>query len=77
MVITMATIKGQVLIPVELRRKYHIQQGSRLAVIDREGEIIFKPLPDDPISLARGRFKNGRHSALKVLMAERKKEARL
>ena len=75
MVIAKATIKGQVLIPVALRRKYHIRKGSRLAVIDKNGEIILKPLAEDPIALGRGFLKGG-PSVLKALAAERKKEAR-
>ena len=73
MFIAQATIKGQVLIPVELRRKYHIHRGSRLAVIDREGEIVLKLLPKDPIRHARGLIQGG-PSALKMLLEERRKE---
>ena len=73
MYITQATLKGQIVIPVDLRRKYHIQKGSRLGVIDHEGEILLKPLPKDPIRAARGFLKGG-ESALKFLLKERRQE---
>lgn len=73
MYVTQATIKGQVLIPVDLRRKYHIHKGSRLAVVDHQGEIVLKPLPKDPIRAACGFLKGG-PSALKVLLEERRQD---
>ena len=78
MVIAEATIKGQIVIPVELRKKYKIQKGSKLAIIDREGEIILKPLHEDPIEYACGFLnKYPGPSALKELIKDRKREAKL
>ena len=37
------TKKGQTTIPVELRKKYKIQEGTRLQVIDTEEGILLKP----------------------------------
>lgn len=37
------TRKGQTTIPVELRRKYKIQEGSRMQVHDTGEGILFKP----------------------------------
>jgi AbrB family looped-hinge helix DNA binding protein len=37
--------KGQVTIPVELRRKFNIQEGSLLEVEEHEDGILFKSLP--------------------------------
>ena len=78
MVISTATVKGQVLIPVQLRKKYHIHKGSRLAVLDGDGQIILKPVADDPIEAGMGFLKKFKgKSALKSLqeekMIERKK----
>lgn len=75
MVISRATLKGQVLIPVSLRRKYHIHKGSRLAVLDGEGEIILRPVPQDPVATSKGFLKDFKgKSALKVLIEERTAE---
>ncbi len=75
MVIAQATIKGQIVIPVELRRKYHIHKGSQFAIIDRDGQIILKPLPANPIEYGCGLLKGS--SALKELIKDRKREASL
>jgi AbrB family looped-hinge helix DNA binding protein len=37
------TRKGQTTIPVELRAKYRIEEGTRLEVIDTKDGILFKP----------------------------------
>ncbi len=37
------TKKGQTTIPVALRRKYKIEEGTRLEVVDTEQGILFKP----------------------------------
>lgn len=75
MTVAQATIKGQVVIPASLRKKYHIQKGSRLAILDRNGEIVLKPLGKDPIHEGLGMAKGGR-SALKELLRDRFLEAK-
>jgi AbrB family looped-hinge helix DNA binding protein len=37
------TRKGQTTIPVRLRLKYNIEEGTRLEVVEMEGGILFKP----------------------------------
>jgi AbrB family looped-hinge helix DNA binding protein len=37
------TRKGQTTIPIELRRKYKIEEGSRMQVHDAGDGILFKP----------------------------------
>ena len=37
------TKKGQTTIPVKLRRKYKIEEGTKLAVIDTKEGILLKP----------------------------------
>ena len=77
MVIAKASFKGQVLIPVSLRKKYNIQKGSRLAVLDGNGSIIFKPMLKDPVEEGCGFLKNVKGpSPLKYLLKEHRKEAR-
>jgi AbrB family looped-hinge helix DNA binding protein len=39
-----ATEKGQVVIPVVLRRKFGIKKGTRIQFIEKEGQIILNPL---------------------------------
>jgi AbrB family looped-hinge helix DNA binding protein len=39
------TSKGQVTIPVELRRKFHIEESSRVQIIEKNGEIVIRKCP--------------------------------
>lgn len=75
MTIVRTTIKGQVVIPAEIRKKYHISKGTRVIVFDKDGDIILKPLLKEPVKEARGRFRIGA-SALKALVEDRKEEAK-
>jgi len=76
MAISRATIKGQVIIPAPLRKKFNIKKGTRIAIIEGEGNIIvMKPLPDDPIEASRGALK-GKTSILKALLKDRREEAK-
>ncbi len=74
--ISKATIKGQVVIPSELRKKYNIKKGSRVSIYEGEGNIIIiKPLPDDPIAASKGMLK-GKTSIMKALARDREEEAK-
>ncbi|MBI3754193.1 MAG: AbrB/MazE/SpoVT family DNA-binding domain-containing protein [Deltaproteobacteria bacterium] len=75
MTIVRTTLKGQVVIPAEIRKKYHISKGTRVIVLDKDGDIILKPLLKEPVKEARGRFRTGA-SALKALVEDRKEEAK-
>lgn len=73
--IARATIKGQVVIPAELRKKYNIKKGSKVNIYEGEGNvIIIKPLPEDPIEASKGMLK-GKTSLLKALLKDREDEA--
>ncbi|HEX9915777.1 MAG TPA: AbrB/MazE/SpoVT family DNA-binding domain-containing protein [Candidatus Bathyarchaeia archaeon] len=39
------TSKGQITIPVELRRKHNIEEGGRVQVVEEEGKIVVKRAP--------------------------------
>jgi len=74
--ISRATVKGQVIIPAPLRKKFNIKKGTRIAIIEGEGNVILiKPLPDDPIEASRGVLK-GKTSMIKALIKDRREEAK-
>jgi AbrB family looped-hinge helix DNA binding protein len=54
----MATVKtlskGQVVIPADIRKKYHIEQGSELQILEYEGIIYLIPPVKDPVRAACG-----------------------
>ena len=76
MTISKVTIKGQVIIPAQLRKKFNIKKGTRIAIMEGEGRVILiKPLPDDPIEASRGMLK-GKKSLTKALLKDRHVEAK-
>jgi AbrB family looped-hinge helix DNA binding protein len=76
MTISKATIKGQVIIPAELRKKFNIKKGTRIAITEGAGNVILlKPLPDDPVEASRGILK-GKTSLTKALLRDRREEVK-
>ena len=69
----MATIssKGQLVIPAELRKKYRLKAGSRVAVEDHGGEIRVKPNPYEALLALRGKYAG--YPLEEDLMEERRK----
>jgi AbrB family looped-hinge helix DNA binding protein len=55
----MVTRKGQVTVPVELRRKYGIVEGMKMVVEDSPSGIIFKVVPriEDLAGVDAGKIK--------------------
>ena len=39
------TSKGQITIPIELRKKYNIAEGGRVEITEEDGKIIVKRAP--------------------------------
>lgn len=75
MAVVTSTVKGQIVIPADIRKKFNIKRGSRVNVYDEGNKIIVEPLPDDPIQEGRGMLKTQGH-ILKALVADRKREAK-
>ena len=73
--IVTTTEKGQVVIPADIRKRHNIAKGTKLAIFEKDNEIIIKPLFREPIKDARGFFKEGK-SALQTLINDRREEAR-
>lgn len=72
---TYATIKGQIVIPSSLRRKYGIKQGTKIQVYDEGGRIILEPITREYVRKVRGSFKGS--GALRTLMVDRSREREL
>jgi AbrB family looped-hinge helix DNA binding protein len=77
MAVSTATPKGQIVIPAELRRKYHIEAGTKVSVADGDGHIVVRPLGRARAGESFGVLKRfaGR-STVKALEQERGREAR-
>jgi len=65
--------KGWVVIPIELRKKYNLREGSRVVLVDYGGVLAIVPAMPKPIESARGMLKGGR-SLLHALKEEKKRE---
>jgi AbrB family looped-hinge helix DNA binding protein len=63
----LVTRKGQTTIPVEMRRKYAIEEGSRLEAIDTGYGILLKP-EQTTVDLAGSGSKKARVSEMKHLL---------
>ncbi len=61
--------KGQIVLPAELRRKYGIETGSEVEILDFGGEIVIVPVPK---TKGRGFLKFKRK--LDEIISEYKKE---
>ncbi len=69
---TYATIKGQIVIPAPLRRKYGIREGTRIIVSDAGEEIVLRPVNEQYLRKLQGSLKGT--GALQALMEERQKD---
>lgn len=65
------TVKGQIVIPAELRRKYGITERTRIVITDNGKEIILRPITRAYLKRLRGSLKG---DAIKVLLEERRKD---
>ncbi len=56
MAIEYATVKakGQVVIPVEVRRKFQIDEGTRVAFLEEKGRLFLQPVTDAFIDSMKG-----------------------
>ncbi len=69
---TYATIKGQIVIPAPLRRKYGIKNGTKIIVTDMGDSIVLKPVTEQYLINLKGSLKG--KGGLKVLVAQRRKD---
>ena len=71
------TIKGQIVIPAKIRRKFGIKEGTRVRVeVDEQAhQIILTPVTRDYIQNLRGKYKG--KGLLTALAEERKREKEL
>jgi len=74
MVLTISN-KGWVVIPAELRKKYHLVPGAEVVIVDYGGVLSIIPAMPDPIKQGRGLLKD-LPSLTNDLLKERAKERR-
>ena len=67
------TLKGQVVIPSDIRRRHHIEKGTKVCFLEKGPDIILRPVTGSAIDAMRGSLKT-RGNALKALRQEKKIE---
>ncbi|MBI3252662.1 MAG: AbrB/MazE/SpoVT family DNA-binding domain-containing protein [Candidatus Omnitrophica bacterium] len=72
--ITTSTVKGQIVIPSSVRRRFGIKEGTRIQIDadEKTHHIILTPITREYIFSLRGKYKG--KGLLKTLMDERQKE---
>lgn len=65
--------KGQIVIPAEIRKKFHIEPGTELQIMEYGGIIYLVPPVEDPIRAAQGSLPS-RPSLAGQLLRERRSD---
>jgi len=70
------TVKGQIVVPSRLRRKFNLKKGVKVAFIEKDGKLIIQPLDREFFENIAGCVKT-QGKALKSLMEDKKQEREL
>lgn len=73
MVLTISQ-KGWVVIPADLRKKYHLYPGQAVQVVDYGGVLALVPAMVDPIHQSAGMLADPQDSLTEALLEERAQE---
>ncbi|MCM8813096.1 MAG: AbrB/MazE/SpoVT family DNA-binding domain-containing protein [Candidatus Omnitrophica bacterium] len=69
------SVKGQIVIPSKMRKRYHLGPRSKIELIDAGSEIIIVPLPQMPFQASRGILAGvTSHDVVLARRQERKRE---
>ncbi len=70
---SIVTVKGQIVVPVKIRRRFGIKRGTKVAFIEQNGKLMIQPLDKSYFeSLAGILGTNGK--MMKSLMDDKKRE---
>jgi AbrB family looped-hinge helix DNA binding protein len=73
---SVVTVKGQVVIPSKLRRKFGIKKGTQVYLYEQDGAIVIRPITDEYIKSLAG-ITGTKGKLLKALLEEKEKEREL
>ncbi len=76
MVTSRVTVKGQVVVPAAMRRKFGIKKGSRVAFIEEKGKLLIRPIDNKYFEGMAG-ILGTEGSMFKSLREDKKKEREL
>ena len=66
--------KGWIVIPAALRRRYNIEPGQTIQIVDYGGVLSLVPSLRDPVGDARGMLADSGASLTAALLDERRRE---
>ena len=69
---TYATVKGQIVIPIGLRRKFGLREGTKIIITERDYTIVLKPLTEQYLRKLQGSLKG--KGGLQALLDQHRKE---
>lgn len=70
------TVKGQVLIPGDIRKRHHIEPGSEVRFVEYGNVVCIVPVVADPVDDAWGFLRDSGPSAADELLTERQRDFR-
>ena len=70
------TVKGQVLIPGDIRKRLHINPGSEVRFLEYGNVVCIVPVVKEPVDDAYGFLRDGGTSTTEELLKERSKDFR-
>jgi len=73
---SVVTSKGQIVIPIKIRKRLGITNGTKVAFVESNGKIIIQPLVKDYFDKLAG-ILDAKGKMLKSLMEDKKKEREL
>jgi len=73
---SVVTVKGQIVVPVKIRRKFGIKKGTKIAFIEQNGRLFIQPLDKSYFESLAG-VVGTEGKMLKSLMEDKKKEREL
>ena len=76
MPVVTSAIKGQIVIPAVLRKKYGIVKGTPINIYEQNNKIFLEPIHKDPVTQGKGILKT-KGRVLKRLIEDRNYEAKL
>jgi AbrB family looped-hinge helix DNA binding protein len=51
-----ATVKGQIVIPLEIRKKYGIKAGTKINILDEDERIVLQTIARKYVHSLRGKY---------------------
>lgn len=73
---SVVTIKGQIVVPVKIRRRFGIKKGTKVAFIEQNGKLMVQPLDKSYFENLAGVLGTD-GDMLKGLMEDKKREREL